>query len=285
MRTLLPLLLIGCSSGDPKETASPELPHRLLVVGWDGVRADAVEQAHTPNLDRVAAWGGLSHGATSQLSGPTASAAGWTSIHTGQEPGVHGVTDNGVYDDRDGTWKTFLEQAHDADLRTMAAVVWGEVAYQVIGNDFLDEAHWGDEDSVGAWLIERIEGDRVDAGFVHQDAPDHAGHATGFTPDNPEYMAAIEASDVRLGKLLDALENRSDAEWLVIVTTDHGGLGTDHGPIEPIYQQIFLATGVVGGSGGTDMTGASHLDVAPTALDWLGLDADARGLPGTVRTP
>ena len=29
----------------------------------------------------------------------------------------------------------------------MAAVVWGEVAYQVIGNDQLVDAHWGNEDS------------------------------------------------------------------------------------------------------------------------------------------
>ena len=30
------------------------------------------------------------------------------------------------------------------------------------------------------------------------------------------------------------------------------------------------------------LDGASHLDVHPTALAWLGLEADARGLPGAA---
>ena len=46
-------------------------------------------------------------------------------------------------------------------------------------------------------------------------------------------MAEIEEKDGQVKLLLDAIERRqtrNDEEWLVIVTTDHGGEELGHGP-------------------------------------------------------
>ena len=71
-----------------------------------------------------------------------------------------------------------------------------------------------------------------DAMFVHLGDVDHAGHAKGFHPSVALYVEALEAVDSRIGSILQALRGRPNyvtEKWLVLVGTDHGGLGTNHG--------------------------------------------------------
>jgi len=128
------------------------------------------------------------------------------------------------------------------------------------------------------------------AHFIHFDDVDHEGHATGFTPANPRYIGQIEKVDQAIGELMDVILNRPDIareEWLVVVTTDHGGRGTGHGPRDREHWRIpFIVSGpstVLGTLGRT-----SHLDAAPTMLAHMGhhldsslnFDGRPRGLPG-----
>lgn len=67
---------------------------------------------------------------------------------------------------------------------------------------------------------------------VHFDQADGAGHATGFNTENPVYMTAIHKVDEHVGEILEALKRSpgaNDQKWLVLVTTDHGGIGKKHG--------------------------------------------------------
>ncbi len=71
-----------------------EHPHRLLIVGLDGLHwpvleplLDAGVMPHLARLRREGAWGPL----TSVV--PTQSASAWASFITGQNPGRHGVVD------------------------------------------------------------------------------------------------------------------------------------------------------------------------------------------------
>lgn len=65
---------------------------------------------------------------------------------------------------------------------------------------------------------------------------DSAGHKHGFGLEVPEYLEAIHAFDSLLDSLLSAVEARRDAhaeeEWLVAMTTDHGGTSTSAMPPE-----------------------------------------------------
>jgi hypothetical protein len=72
----------------------------------------------------------------------------------------------------------------------------------------------------------------LDAMFVYFDECDLAGHASGFSPNNPIYMNAIETVDGHIGSIMTALQNRpgyADEEWIILLTTDHGGIGNGHG--------------------------------------------------------
>lgn len=81
----------ACPQG---EHVSYEHPHRLLIVGLDGLHWPVLEpflhDGVMPNLARLrseGAWGPL----TSVI--PTQSASAWASFITGQNPGKHGVVD------------------------------------------------------------------------------------------------------------------------------------------------------------------------------------------------
>ena len=55
---------------------------------------------------------------------------------------------------------------------------------------------------------------------------------TAFIRRVPQYIAAIERADKLVGRAVAAVKARktyADEDWLVIVTSDHGGKGTGHG--------------------------------------------------------
>ncbi|MDD5151913.1 MAG: alkaline phosphatase family protein [Flavobacterium sp.] len=64
--------------------------------------------------------------------------------------------------------------------------------------------------------------------FIHFDHIDHAGHEYGH--GSPEYYKSVEKADALLGLLFQAIQKAGIAdETMVIVTSDHGGIGHGHG--------------------------------------------------------
>ncbi|MEX2118734.1 MAG: sulfatase-like hydrolase/transferase [Pirellulales bacterium] len=100
-------------------------------------------------------------------------------------------------------------------------------------------------------------------------------HYTAWT-----YVEAIERVDSLIGSVLEALAGRAalaEEDWLIVVVTDHGGKGTEHGKghREPEITNGFLIVhggGVQPGS----IRGTTYLvDVAATALSHLGVPLDS----------
>ena len=53
-------------------------------------------------------------------------------------------------------------------------------------------------------------------------------HLKGFDGYLSSYIEAVKATDFRIGLLLDAISAQNGKDWLVTVTTDHGGKGYSH---------------------------------------------------------
>ncbi|CAJ1459071.1 unnamed protein product [Effrenium voratum] len=98
-----------------------------------------------------------------------------------------------------------------------------ELAKHLQVRQFADEAQ--ELDKAVAEMLQLLEKGReapaVLALYTH--CVDMAGHLHGFSLDVPEYMQAIEHFDTSLGRLLDGLGQREGEDWLVAITTDHGG--------------------------------------------------------------
>jgi predicted AlkP superfamily pyrophosphatase or phosphodiesterase len=267
--------------GDTDDTDDTRA-RKVLVVGMDGVRADGFDAADTPSLDAAFADGALTLQGSTQLTGVTVSGPGWASILTGVEVEDHGVIDNDHLLARSAAWPTFPERARAAGWSTGAVIHWAGVGV-IAGPDAFDELVTVETDEgTGSGLRDMVAAGTHDVVFSHFDDVDHAGHSTGFSPDNPDYTAAIEAIDGFVAPTLELLAERADAEaWLVLLCTDHGGQGTSHGVPDAANRTIPL--GVVGGGVRVVPVDANQMDVAATVLDWLDVEAD--GLDGKSWLP
>ncbi|HEY1220334.1 MAG TPA: alkaline phosphatase, partial [Bryobacteraceae bacterium] len=64
--------------------------------------------------------------------------------------------------------------------------------------------------------------------FIHLDNVDHAGHHSGWR--SREYYRAVEEADRQIGAILAMLREAGELDsTFVLVTSDHGGKGHNHG--------------------------------------------------------
>ena len=275
LHALALLLATGCVSPEPPAESVP----KALVIGLDGVRSDALEVAATPEIDALMASGAWTLDGTTQLTGPTVSGPGWTSILTGFEVVRHGIVNNDGWASRVAGTPTWLKRAHDAGIPTAAAIHWAPILTGLLEEGSLDQSALGADDEVAGAIQDLVGAGEHALHFVHLDDVDAAGHSTGFSPENAAYLAAIEAQDARIGRMLRAVEARPEGEsWLIGVTTDHGGSGTSHGPLDEENRRIpVILSGAGRDQGELEGGGAwSHMDPMTTAAHHVGVVIDER---------
>ena len=267
----------------------PGLLRRALVVGIDGVRGDAAAVASTPTLDLLARHAAWTRVASTQRQAATISGPGWTSILTGVDADRHNVRTNDGWAGRNQDCPTFLLRARqELGLSTAAAAHWAPITDSLIEPDATDARVGGPGDAeITSTVFDWISSGAHELTFVQLDDPDHAGHVHGFSASVPEYREAVTTADRQLGRMLQAILARPEVaseQWLVVVTSDHGGIGMGHGCAAPDCWDVPLYV-----AGPTVFPRfppgfISHMDVAPTVLDFLGLPpAPEWELDGVVR--
>ena len=119
--------------------------------------------------------------------------------------------------------------------------------------------------------IDRIEADDPDVLVLNYANPDMVGH----TGDFEAAVAAVEAVDTQLGRLVAVLQA---AGAHVIITADHGNaddMGTEDDPhTAHTYNPVpFVYLAPDGSNGGSVVrNGGGLADIAPTLLTLIGLD-------------
>ncbi len=255
-----------------------------LVIGVDGLDGDELARLNTPTLDllrRHALW---TNTATTQLTADTLSGPGWTSVLTGVEAADHGVTANADYADRNPDFLTFLARLAAAGVPSAVAFQWDDL-FEIVEPDSYEEAVSGDMTVVTEGMERLLLGGEEQLYFVHLDDVDHAGHASGFSADSAEWVAAVTDVERSIDRFLAALAARpaiAEEQWLIVLTADHGGSGTTHGDRTPDNQTVPLIVAGPAVPPGVIGTG-SHLDVHPTLLRHFGLDPSAWALDGVSR--
>ena len=228
---------------EPQEP-EPARPSRVLLVGIDGLRPDAIKRSKTPYLDALAKRGAFhldGRAGDITLSGP-----GWASVLTGVDRKRHGIRNNRLKRLKTyRTWPTiFHRYKHQFPKRKTASVVgWKPINDKLLREAPLDISVKGGDASNADTTAEMLKQEQ-DLGmvFVHIDGVDTAGHRHGYHRSIAKYRQAIHHADRRFGRIMDALDTRADRdEWLVIVLTDHGGTrdGT-HGASYLAHRRIFL---------------------------------------------
>lgn len=284
LAVLLPLLPLLPSPQTPQTVEKAPAHKKVLMIGIDGVRPDALVAANTPNLDRLAQNGTLSLQA--RTTAITSSGPAWSSILTGARMGLHGIVDNSFEGSAVNSWPTWLERLETArpDSFTAAVVQWAPIHEHLTGGriDLSMPADSGASVTEGAVELLQSQTQDLTALFLHYDDVDHAGHDKGYGVEIPEYLAAIEKVDAEIGVVLDALGARRNLvfeDWMILVGTDHGGEGTSHGSDTPACRTVFQLASGSGSAGFQWHDGPEVFDFATLALEHLGIEHATAPIP------
>jgi predicted AlkP superfamily pyrophosphatase or phosphodiesterase len=76
-------------------------------------------------------------------------------------------------------------------------------------------------------FLENFENIKCDYNFIHFRGTDSAGHEYGWGSD--EYIEALKSIDNDIGLILKMLDDKQHENYIIILTSDHGGSGYSHG--------------------------------------------------------
>lgn len=303
LATCLGLLLFqACSSPEKQEEQSDK---KVLFVIVDGIPDDVIDSVATPNLDKIIAEGGLMRATMggekdgySQT--PTISAVGYNSVLTGVWANKHNVWGNGIKDPNyhyPTIFKVFKEQFPEKtigifstwlDNRTKLAgaglTQTGNLTfdYHYDGMELDTVAYPHDEERIFIYNIDEAVSKNA-AQTIQEHAPDLSWMYLEFTDDmshkfgnSPQFVDAVEKSDVQLGRVWDAIQEREakfNEDWLIVITTDHGrqDSGYGHGGQSERERSVWIATN-------SDQLNAHFaergqtVDIFPSIANFLGLE-------------
>jgi predicted AlkP superfamily pyrophosphatase or phosphodiesterase len=285
--------MVGLALGFVSQALAEAQPHvkKVLLIGIDGCRFDALQAADTPHLDELIEDGAYDD-QTLILSerfrkSDTISGPGWSTVLTGVWADKHGVLDNDFRDPDFKTYPHFFRRLKDAAPTAYTASItdWEPIDRHIVaaadlslslpkGNFYID----GDRRVADETVRLLSEADPT-AAFVYFAQVDASGHRNGFHPAMPGYRLAIEQVDALIGRILEALRARKSyarEDWLVLVTSDHGGKGFEHGGghDDPDVNRSFLIVSGPSAARGKFERQTYLVDVAPTALAHLGVPLD-----------
>lgn len=261
------------------EPAEGKKVKKAVFIGFDGVRADsfgAFEAHESSAINTILTDGG--HAYFSYAGGinfpyyniqATDSAPGWTSMLTGELYYKTGVLWNDY--EKDDKYPTLVKSLIDDGYADKTAFYssWGgylnstlksEIESTVSGGynaDYVDAAQYitdGEYDdhyealdsAVTELAINDIRGENCsDFVFALYESTDDAGHASGFHPESEQYMNAFALEDELAQQIVDAIKARptySEEDWLIIISTDHGGFNRSHGYCTAMERYTFIVS-------------------------------------------
>ncbi|MGH2584986.1 MAG: alkaline phosphatase family protein, partial [Dehalococcoidia bacterium] len=255
-----------------RNEAGERTSRRFILIVIDGCRADRLQEANTPCIDRLRREG--TEYIRMHTVYPARTVTAFASMLTGAPPAAHGMRSNfvpslGVKCDslftslrRQGLTGTLVGIAHlvdafgEEDVRTVTAVMH---------NDEIDHA-------LVATGRRALMEENPDLLVLQLLSVDQTGHARGSYRD--EYLHKIETTDAIIEEFLAWCDAEGYLDGAtVLITADHGqGIGIGgHGHMTPpeIWVPCILwGAGVP--AGGVHAEQRSILDVAPTVGYFLG---------------
>lgn len=264
--------------------------NKVLIIGIDGCRSDALLTANTPNIDKL--WRNGAFCFYTQTDSETVSAPCWTSMLTGVWSETHGIRSNSTLKELEhppAEYPHFFERVkkHNPNLVTASVVNWS-IINKLLKPEQADIIESFDSDrDVSERAVAILTQNNPDVLFIQFDEVDGAGHNHSYGPHSPNYISAIETTDTFVGNLIAAIENRpsyKDENWLILVTADHGGLKTGHGRSSPQERTVFFIAYGKSVETGELIARSAVTDIAVTAMAHMDIPIDFRwNLDGKIQ--
>lgn len=225
---------------------------KVMVLGYDGFRRDVMElrmRQESGAISLLSKEGSvyLTYAGGDQNQQATSTAPGWTSILTGVWAQEHGVYDNG--DTKPANVDTCLTKAARAGYAAAFVASWPDHFTTTYVTDLIHAdlealdvryAQMIDDAGTLAQVLMYVTKDTLkkdpqqdpDVIFAIFDESDETGHRIGFGPAYPQYLESCALVDAWGQEIITAIKERisyEQEEWLILLTTDHGGIDSGHG--------------------------------------------------------
>ena len=246
--------------------------HHVVIMSFDGVRADAARMVIPPSMLAQAAYTW-----TARTILPSSTLPAHTSMLTGVPPSVHGVRINPNFPRGHIRISTVFSVVTESGGRAAAFVAKPKLLYLIRPGtaaraEFVPYPK-NDSVDVAREAARYLAVNQPHLLFIHVADPDDQGHRYGWM--SPPYLAAVRRIPETVGVILDVLRRMGRLDdSLVIVTSDHGGHGRIHGSARPEDVIIpWLAFGAV--EPGPITRPVVTYDTAATAIAALGMKIPA----------
>ncbi|MBQ3006313.1 MAG: alkaline phosphatase family protein [Clostridia bacterium] len=240
---------------------------KAIVIGYDGCRADAltfVEDNYSGINKMLSGGASLNYAYCGGVNYPaentqdTSTAPGWCSVLTGEWADKTGITGNGITKTLE--YKTLMTSLVEEKVIDSASfiTIW-DGHFEADNSTYKLEKEYCEENGIdvdfslnatntiaaGSAIKDIKKADCSDFIFAIYEGTDGAGHAFGFSTNNPIYQAGFRVNDILAYRTLEAIESRETYEsedWLIIITSDHGGINTDHGGPSIQERMVFIVS-------------------------------------------
>jgi len=280
MKKLSALFILLTSLYSFSQSTQNPVQH-VILIGIDGVSAEAFQYASTPFMDELVAKGSVSLKTRGVM--PTVSAPNWATILSGAGPEQHGVTSNNwsiqkhgfqpTVCDSDGYFTSiFTLIRQQRPLASTAMIFDWEWLGTYINKKVVDTMIY----ITGAQQVTDAAADYIVRNkpyftFVYYGHPDETGHAKGF--NTADYYQAISEVDGEIRRLIDSVKHAGIFEnTAFLITSDHGGRGYGHGGesmIEITVPWMIFGPGIRKNAVLQDPNNLEN--TAPTIADILGM--------------
>lgn len=203
-----------------------QVQRKVLVIGIGGCRGEAMRSADMPVIRQLFPHAVYSFDALTQS--PALDAPGFSSMFSGVWSDKHGVIDNDFAGSNFSGYPVILKYINEINprLRTVSVCSWNAVNEKLLTGADVKINTNEDDAAAKDSAVARLKNDHPDVMFVNFEDADHAGETFGYDASVSQYMAAISRVDGYIGEILTALDQReqqANEDWLVIISTDHGG--------------------------------------------------------------
>lgn len=231
---------------------------KLLLISIDGLSGTALKSYVPANMTKL-----LEHAKytfESMADANTHDAATWTTILSGKNSSKHGVNGNDFeameeddddIHDHEGTgvstgyislYQRLLESGKI--LKTLSVTPW-EPLDKNLFNLSNENGVVESDDAVKTKAVERLKNGMEDLSFAVVNFRDlnAAGISGGFSMENANYKATLDKIDGYVGEIVSAIEQRkkySGEDWLIVITSNHGGLGHTYGGATLVERKVPL---------------------------------------------
>ena len=256
--------------------AQEESINKVLIIGIDGCRPDALLAAETPNMDKLWKEGAYTFKArTDEIS---SSGPAWSAMLIGVWHQKHNILNNDYENPDLEHYPHFFHRVRQEkpELKTYSVANWGPIHKILQEGDATYTSSRTSDVLVASEVASILENKDVDVMFVQLDEVDGAGHRHDYTVESKKYLEAIERSDEQVGTMVSALGRRPairDENWLIILSADHGGSDFGHGKNIPDHTTVFFIASGESALKGEITKEVGVVDVAVTAMYHLGIPA------------